>query len=340
MRAVESLLTPGLDAITGTFATFCRSATASRMVNWPPSEGGMVWWTTPLNLTVAPVWKPLPCTVSDIEEPPAAAAEGRRLVLCGAGAWSTAPDTRKVARWVPPPGGGLVTELSRGTVDARSEEFNVTCSCPPAIRVAGRLALFTATVEAGMKFNPEIVTTCEAVPDGTEEGERREIEGTGFPVAAGPGRITIMAVSTALARLLISQARWVACPRLATVEAICTTAATFAAPPAASRKPFVIILIRGDFLSVETVHAATSDARVDAKVRHDSRNPPRVLFSDPAIAPRIRLLSALCRTQSIVAPGPSIPGTAEIRLNAVSIRFMLQASSASLLPSLYEPALM
>jgi hypothetical protein len=130
----------------------------------------------PFHLTIEPLTKLVPFTVS-VKAPPSAVAEdGLRLVIAGAGLLMV-----KICAFdVPPPGVGLNTVTLAVPALAMSAAVIAAVSCVVLTYVVVRSTPFHLTTELLMKLVPLTVSVNAAPPAVADEGLRLEVVGTGL----------------------------------------------------------------------------------------------------------------------------------------------------------------
>src|SRR5438309_1013735 len=157
----------------------------------------------PFHLTVLPLTKPVPATVSVKAGPLTRALLGVRPVSVGAGLFTV----NACAAEVPPPGAGVTTVTCGVPAVARSEAGIAAVSCVTLTKVVVRVAPFQRTLEPVTKLLPFRVRVKAAPPTLALEGESDVSDGAGAVIVnvwapevppSTPGIVTVTwAVPTA-----------------------------------------------------------------------------------------------------------------------------------------------
>src|SRR6267143_5615650 len=195
---------PGAAVVTVTFAMLAvtRSVAGIAAVSCVALTTVVVR-VAPFHLTVLPLTKPVPVTVSVKAGPLTSALLGARPVSVGAGLFT-------VSVWaaeVPPPGAGVTTVTDAVGAAARSEAGIAAVSCVALTKVVVRVAPFQRTLEPLTKLLPFRVRVKAAPPTLALEGESDVSDGAGAVIVnvwapevppSTPGIVTVTwAVPTA-----------------------------------------------------------------------------------------------------------------------------------------------
>src|SRR5204863_9190581 len=209
---------PGAAVVTVTLAmpAAARSVAGIAAVSWVALTKVVVR-VAPFHLTVLPLTKPVPATVSVKAGPPTRALLGVRPVSVGAGLFTV----NVCAAEVPPPGAGVTTVTCGVPAVARSEAGIAAVSWVALTNVVVRAAPLQRTLEPLTKLLPVTVRVKAAPPTLALEGESDVSVGAGLftvnvcaadvpPPGAGVTTVTGTVAAVATSAAAIAAVSWVA----------------------------------------------------------------------------------------------------------------------------------